>query len=181
MLNEIKLTTNLPDFSAQLRRFGADFERGTVRAATNAAAKVFKKMVIAEAPIFKGFDRRKKNPRISGVLKKSIYAVRSKKSKPGLESYVVGFRTGYKAAKTGRDAFYGKFLEHGWTPRGPGKSLRGGDRYKKLQRARNIAGGAKFITKYAFMRPGYERGKAPALATFVRRIELRIAKESLKS
>lgn len=173
---ELNVKHNLPDFKAQLKRFGVDFERRTVRSATLAAANVFKKLVIAEAPVLKKPDRR----RVAGTLKKSIYVVRSKKSTRGAERYVVGFRKGRKAAKTGRDAFYGRFLELGWIPRGPGAKLRGGVRSRKLQRSRNLAGGAT-KRQFPFIQPGFQRGKSAALNAFTKRIATRIAKESRKT
>lgn len=173
---DLNIKHNLPDFKAQMKRFGVDFERRTVRSATLASANVFKKLAIAEAPILKNPDAR----RVAGTLKKSIYVVRSKRSTRGAERYTVGFRKGRKAGKTGRDAFYGRFLELGWVPRGPGKKLRGGVRSRALQRSRNLAGGAGKITQYKFITPAFNRGKSAALATFTKRISLRIAKESKK-
>lgn len=170
---DLNVTHNLPDFKRQMARFGQDFERRTVRSATLAAANVFKKLVIAAAPVL----RRPSKKRIAGALKKSIYVYRSKRSTKGAERYVVSFRKGRKAAKTGRDAFYGRFLEAGWIPRGPGKGLRGGKRSKALQRSRS-AGGK--ITQYKFIGPGFARGRAAALAAFNKRISTRIAKESRK-
>lgn len=170
---ELNVKHNLPDFKAQLARFGVDFERRTVRSATLAAANVFKKLVIAEAPVL----RKPSGKRISGALRKSIYVARSKRSTKGAERYVVSFRKGRKAAKSGRDAFYGRFLELGWVPRGPGKRLLGGVRSRALQRTRSTS--AK-ITQYKFISPAFQRGKSAALAVFTRRIETRIAKESKK-
>lgn len=172
---ELNVNHNLPDFKRQLVVFGQDFERRTVRSATLAAANVFKKLVIAEAPLLKKPDRR----RVAGTLKKSVYVTRSKRSTRGAERYVVGFRRGKKFAKTGRDAFYGRWLELGWTPRGPGQKLRGGVRSRALQRSRNTAGGAT-KHQFPFINPGFRRGKSAALAAFIRRIETRLAKESRK-
>lgn len=174
---DLNVTHNLPDFKRQMARFGQEFERRTVRSATNAAGQVFKKIMIAEVPVLKRTDRRKKNPRVPGTLQKAIYVARSKRSTKGAERYSVSFRKGGKAAKTGRDAFYGRFLQLGWVPRGPGKALRGGRRSKALQRSRSA--GIKII-KYRFIGPTFQRGAAAALATFNKRISTRIAKESRK-
>lgn len=179
---QLNVRTNLPDFKLQLARFSADFQRKTVKSALSAAATVYKKLAVAKAPVLNALKySRKKNPRIPGLLRKAIYATRSRsKSGAGVEAFVVSFRKGVKAAKTGRDAFYGRFLELGWIPRGPGQKLKGGDRSRALQRSRNTAGGAKKY-RYAFLEPAFKQGGAAAIRAFTIRIEKRIAKENQKT
>ena len=177
---EINVRTNLPDFKLQLARFSADFQRKTVKSALSAAAAVYKKLAVAKAPVLNAFTpKRKKDPRIPGNLRKAIYSTRSRsKSRAGVETYFVSFRRGLKGEK--RDAFYGRFLELGWQPRGPGHKLRGGDKSRALQRARNFAAGAKRY-RYAFLEPAFQQGGAAAIRAFTIRIEKRIAQENQKT
>ena len=119
----IQVITNLPDFKRQMAAFSKNFEKNIVRSATNAAAQVFKKVVIAAAP------------RASGRLKRAIYIFRRRNPKAGTVEMLVSFRRGKKEQRVAvkrkrgtviinRDAFYGRFLEAGWHPRGPGSELR---------------------------------------------------------
>ena len=176
---DINVRTNLPDFKLQLARFSADFQRKTVKSAVGAAATVYKKLAVAKAPVLNALTySRKKNPRIPGLLRKAIYATRSRsKSGVGVEASFVSFRRGRKGEK--KDAFYGRFLESGWIPRGPGHKLRGGNRSRALQRARNLAGGGQ---KYrdSFLEPAFLQGGAAAIRAFTIRIEKRIAQENQK-
>lgn len=180
-MSDIIVRTNLPDFEAQLALFSSDFQKKTVKSALSAAATVYKKLAISRAPILNSLQySRKKNPRIAGLLRKAIYATRSRsKSGVGVEAYFVSFRRGAKGAKTGRDAFYGRFLELGWTPRGPGQKLKGGNRSRALQRSRNTATGAKKY-RYAFLEPAFNQGGAAAINAFTIRIAKRIDQENQK-
>lgn len=170
----IEVHHNLPEFGLALKSFGADFERRTVRSATNAAAQAFKKLAAANVPVR------------TGKLKRALYVKRSRsKSGAGEEHYFVAFRQGkrHQAIKRKRgavnlDAYYGRFLEAGWVPRGPGSKLAGGTRSRALARSRNLAAGAAKITRYRFLRPAFERGKGDALRAFYAKIETRIAKEN---
>lgn len=176
---DINVRTNLPDFKRQLANFSADFQKKTIKSALSAAATKFKNLAIARAPVLNPLaPTRKKNPRISGLLRKAIYSTRSRsKSGAGKETWSVSFRQGRSGAAKGLDAFYGRFLEAGWTPRGPGKGLKGGRRSKALQRSR--ANGAK-IVRYKFLEPAFRQGGSAALQAFVARIERRINKENQK-
>ena len=181
---ELNVKTNLPDFKQQLSGFSADFEKRAVRSAGVAAGNVLKKLAIYFAPILNKFDRRRHNPRVPGDLKRAIYSGRSKrKSRRGVEVIQVGFRSAFKKTKAGKikgGAFYGRFLEGGWLPRGPGRKLKGGTRSRAMQRLRNIRGGAKKVTKYAFIAPAFAAGQGAALAAFQNRIALRISVENAK-
>ena len=178
-MSEINVRTNLPDFKLQLARFSADFQRKTVKSALGAAATVYKKLAVAKAPVLNASTPpRKKNPRIPGNLRKALYSTRSRsKSGVGVETYFVSFRRGLKGEKL--DAFYGRFLEVGWTPRGPGQKLRGGNRSRALQRARNLARGAKRY-RYPFLEPAFQQGGAAAIQAFTIRIAKRIDQENQK-
>lgn len=172
MADGIDVKINIPDFKAQLEAFGIDFERKTVRSAALAAAQVFKKRAIADAPVLSAPSKR----RIIGVLKRSIYVAHSKLTTPGIERYVVSFK---KSKRAGGDPFYGSFLERGWVPQGRGHKLRGGTKFKALQRKRLTEAGAQ-ITKYRFLQPAFDQGKKPALDAFNKRIQDRIDKENQK-
>lgn len=179
-MSDVNARINLPDFKAQLANFSADFQTKTIKSALSAAATVYKKLAIARAPILNSLQySRKKNPRIAGLLRKAIYATRSRsQSGPGVETYVVSFRKGFKAAKKGQDAFYGRFLELGWIPRGPGQRLKGGSRSKALQRSRSVGGK---ITRYKFLEPAFQQGGAAAIQAFTIRIAKRIDQANQKS
>lgn len=174
-MNEVEVRTNLPEYSAKLRAFGKDFERRTVRSATAKAAGVFKRLAIAKAPVK------------TGRLKRAMYVKRSKRSTSGAEHYFISFRQGKrfqalkrKGGSINLDAYYGRFLEGGWMPRGPGAKLRGGRRSVALQRSRNRAAGAAEITAYRFLRPAFASGRTEALRVFYARIQSAIDKENQK-
>ena len=176
-MSDIKIITNLPDFISQLSKFSDDLRRKVFRAGTSAAAAIFVKAARAKAPILKRFDTRKKNPRIVGNLRKNIYQYRSRETTPGKWVFKVSFRKGKKAAIQKRDAFYGKFLEAGWLPRGPGKRIRGGSRTKNLIRSRATE---NKITKYRFLMPAFAAQKLNALNAFTARVQKRIDLENSK-
>lgn len=171
----VEVRSNLPAFNAQLDALGADFERRVVRSAANAAAQAFKRTALAEVPVR------------SGKLKRALYVKRDRRSaQRGTEHYIVSFRKGraaqnikvYRGFTGNLDAYYGRFLEAGWIPRGPGKKMRGGTRSRALQRER--AGGEK-ITTYRFLRPAFDHTRDEALRRFYVKIEQRIAKENRKT
>jgi hypothetical protein len=175
----IEIRHNLPEFKAQLAAFGQDFEKRTVRAAANAAAQVFKKLAVSNV---------RQRTKGTGLLARSMYVKRSRRgSTRGQEHYIVGFRQGKAARAVKRkggavnlDAFYGRFLEYDWIPRGRGKGFRGGRRSRALQRERALSSGAQKITKYRFLAPAFTQGKDAALKAFFAKIEQRIAKENAK-
>lgn len=168
---DVEVRTNLPDFKRQLSRFTDKVEKQIVGSAANAAAQVFKKAVIAATPVLRQADPR----RIAGTLQRAIYVFRRRSPASGTVSYRVSFRQGKKTAKGGRDAFYGRFLETGWVPRGPGKRLRGGARAKSAARGRAAKAGAKRIA-YPFLLPGFQAAKDAALAAFNAKMQQRIDK-----
>lgn len=167
---DIEVRTNLPAFSAQLKAIGADFEKKAVRSATAAAATVFRKYAQQRAPVLKKFDKR----RAIGTLRRAIYVKWSRFQKRGSARYIVSVRSGKKAAEKQRDAFYWRFLEGGWIPRGPGKGLKGGRRYKELQRSRATRG----KVSYPFIAPAAAQAQSPALQAFKVRLTKKIAEFS---
>lgn len=179
MPDGIALRFNLPAFKAQLKALGVDLERKIVRSGVAAAAMVFRKQVIALAPVLKA----PKKGRVPGLLKKAVYTKRSRDSKNGLEHYFVGIRQGKAAQKRkggSLDAFYWRWVEQGHLARGPGSGLKGGKRSRSLQRARLTASGAGSIPAYPFLRPAFNRGQREALDAFNARIQARIDKENAK-
>jgi len=175
MTNTVVLKTNMPDFKRQMAALSVDVQRKAVRSAMFAASGVLRAAVKAKAAEPK--SPTSKRPR-TGTLARAVYAVRNRRgSSRGTEMFVVGVRSGRRAAKTGRDAFYWRFLEGGWIPRGPGGALRGGTRSKRLQRQRAVAGGAK-VVQYPFIRPAFEIARGRAVESFERRMAREIAKLS---
>lgn len=167
----ITIKADLPAFKKELDAIGARQQK-IVQAATRKAALAFKPTVVRNAPVLKRPDRRKKNPRVAGTLKRAIYIKRARDSKNGLEHYFVGVRQGKKAARAkggSRDAFYWVFLEGGWIARGPGKKIRGGARRRALERSRLIAKGAKQY-RYPFLKPAFDANKEKALTVFYKEI-----------
>lgn len=165
---EIRLVHNVPEFKRQLNAFALKFQRQIVGSAASAAAKVFKKAVIAEAP------------QRTGTLKRAIYMFRSRKQVPGEVRYTVSFRKGRKEQAVtvrrrrkgvisteviNRDAFYGRFLEVGWIPRGPARKFGGGERTRRLKRERALAAGVKRIRR-PFIAPAARKAESAALQAF---------------
>ena len=180
MAENVRIVTNLPDFKAQLRTLGLDFERRVFRAGTNAAAQVFKKLAIQHAPVLK--EPRK--DRVPGLLRRAIYVKRSRARTAGREHYFVGVRQG-KSARRRRggnlDAFYWRFLEdpRGHLARGPGQRLRGGRRRVALERER-LRARAKRVKPYPFLAPAFQQGQDAALRAFNDRVQKRIDAENRK-
>lgn len=177
MTNTVVLKTNLPDFKRQMKQLSLDVQRKAVRSAMFAACGVLRAAVKAKAAEPKSPKPRR--PR-TGTLARAVYMVRNRRgSTKGTEAFVVGVRSGRKAAKTGRDAFYWRFLEAGWIPRGPGQALRGGDRSKRLQRQRAVAGGAK-VVQYPFIQPAFVMARGRAIEVFEKRMDREIQKLSAR-
>ena len=166
---EIEIRTNLPELKSHLNAIGKQFASKVMRGATAAAARVFKKSAQLFAPVLRTPDKR----RTPGALQRGIYIKRSKDSTSGREHYFVGFRRGKAAAKKGRDAFYGYFLERGWVPRGPGQRVKGGRRTRALQRTKSAH---LQITKYKFIEPAFEKSRSEALDRFFKIADKGIAK-----
>lgn len=176
MAQVITIRTDLPDFKKRLDTLAYRFQRNYTLSAANAAAQMFKKAVVANAPILKKPDTRKKNPRLAGTLRRAIYVWRRRDPVAGTVMYSVSWRKGkaQQNAKGGsRDAFYGRFLELGWTPRGPGRRFEGGVRRRRLARERAIAAGARTV-KLPFLVPGFQAAQNQALDAFERKMEQRL-------
>lgn len=161
MSDGVNIKFDTSRFEKELKALSLDMQIKAVGSGMSAAANLVKKNVVALAPTLKHPSASKH--RVAGTLKKAIYASRSRsRSNGGRVVYTVGVRTGGKAAKSGRDAFYWRFLEAGWQPRGKGQRLKGGNNSRALQRSRNRKLGAKFV-RYPFIAPAFESSKEAAL------------------
>jgi HK97 gp10 family phage protein len=168
---EFDVTVNATEFRQQLDVLAKDIREKAVDAAVRAAAQVFRKAVAEKAPVLKEDTKN----RVAGTLKRAIYLKRSKRSTSGARRYFVGIRSCRKAAKSKRDAFYWRFLEAGWMPRGPGGGLRGGARTRALQRRRNLMAGHKRV-QVEFIEPAFKAAKGEAEAKFRSAMEKYLAK-----
>lgn len=166
----------LPDFTARLKALGIDMETKIVRSGVLAAGAVFRKAAQANAPSLSKPDTHKKNPRVAGMLKKSIFSVRSRSmSSPGTEVAVVSV-SGGTGVKKGKDAFYWRWVEAGHLARGPGQRLKGGKNSRSLQRKRLTAGGGNFVPGVFFLKRAFDNNVGAAIAAFNAKIEARILK-----
>lgn len=154
---------NLPDFKRQMEKAGKDFVP-IVGAASRAAAREFAKEV------------RKFAPRDTGKLSRAVVIKRARRVPRGTIQYIVGIRQGKSQQRLQRkrkgkmlsvdlDAFYWRFLEGGWIPRGAKGALRGGRRTKALQARRGRASGARRV-RYPFLQPAFTSASGRALSAF---------------
>lgn len=162
--------TNLPEVRGELLRFAGDVAPKILRGATSAAASVFKKLAIANAP------------HRSGRLKRAIYMVRIREqSGRGAEVYRIGVRSGKKQQKADRDAFYWRWVEAGYWRRAPGANLRRGLHTIRLQRARDkVSGRATRVEGQEYLGRAFREGNQAALKRFYDVVESRIKRENKK-
>lgn len=167
----ITVRTNLPEFKSQIDRSGKEFVE-IVRSASRSAAREIAKEV------------RRFAPRHTGRLRQAVVIKRARRVPRGTVQYIVGIRQGFsnqhlqrirKGQKTSvnLDAFYWRFLEGGWMPRGPGNKLLGGrfgNRRKALERSRLRAGGARFV-RHPFIGPAFSSASGRALSAFYRAMD----------
>jgi HK97 gp10 family phage protein len=162
------ITTNLPDFKRQLRDVSIEMQRKAVRNATAAAASVFRAAARKNAAAPKAATPAR--PR-TGTLARAVYmAYNRRKSSRGTVTFTIGVRAGKGAAKRGTDAYYWRWLEGGWRPRGRKGALKGGNRSRALQRSRS---GIAEIS-YPFIAPAFKQSGASALNAFNKRMALEI-------
>lgn len=174
--DELDVQVDIKDFTQQLKKLGAEMEQKVVASAVSAAAEVFKKAIVRLAPKAER-GRGGKYPRVAGLLKRAVYKYRKRDPKTGTVAMVVSFRKGKGAQRLKRgslDAWYARFLEFGWIPRGPGAKFKGGKRRVLFQRSAYTALGGRTVTKYKFIGPGYAKAKSDALTAFTARMDKRI-------
>lgn len=185
-MTTVVIRTNLPDFKRQLEHIKLDLRTKVVRQALASGTQAFAKEARRLAPVLQPpKDGRRRINREAGVLKRAIFAAKTKKpTAPGVERYYVGVREGkkYQRVKVGkgkygsRDAFYWRWQEAGWIPRGPGRKIRGGERRRKLERERIVAAGGRRVPGRDFLKRAFETQQQRAVAEFERRLGLAIVK-----
>lgn len=164
----------LPEFTSRIRALKSDTQTKVIRSGGLAAANVFKRDAVANAPVLQpnGRFNRARRP---GALKAAIYASRSRtKSTPGKEVFVVSVRERGKKSSSG--AFYWRWVEAGHLARGPGRRIKGGFRSKALQRARYKARGDKFVPGRKFILRAFQGKQQAAIDAFNKRLDARISK-----
>lgn len=182
MTDGVRVVTNLPEFTRHLQAIEKKFGEQTVRRAVSAAGAVFSRAIRQKAPVLKPENARKKAqkgrpPVVAGVLRRAVYRKRGKK-KPGVESMMIGIKQGPKAAKkSGNDAFYWRFLEDGWLPRGGAGKIGGGKRLRALRKRRFIEGGKKEVS-YPFIAPAWAVSQSKALAAFYTKMDTEVTRIS---
>ena len=175
MNSGVNVTTNLPEFKAQLRTIGTDMERRAVRQASAAAAAVFRSAVQRNAPVQAPPGRK---GHMVGTLRRAIYA-RKLKAERGTVIYRIGVRQGRGEQKRNRDAYYWAWVEQGHVARGPGQRIKGGANSKALQRKRLKSGGG-FVQAQPFLAPAFRSAGSRALQVFSERLGRAIDRYSQK-
>lgn len=158
MTEEVVIHDNIPDFRDALKALDAKLQRKIVSGAVAAASKVIKAAVIAEAPVFTP-GRGKSTRAVPGLLRRAVYVYRIRDQQPGSVKAVVSFR---KRKKT--DAYYGAFLQRGFSPRGPGKKIRGSALSRHLQRKHARS---QNLVINDFMTRGFQQSREAALQAFI--------------
>lgn len=170
-MSTFTIRTNLPDFHRQILELRADLQGKSLRGAASAAANVLAKSVRDQIGA-KGLVR-------TGVMQRSVYVSRTRRpTGPGVARYFVSIRQGKKAktVKRGKmkgavlDAYYWRWVEAGHLVRGPGQAIKGGDRYKNLQRQRLRTSGASKVDGKWFVRDGFNAAKGRAVDVFYERM-----------
>jgi HK97 gp10 family phage protein len=166
----IVIRDNLPDFKRQLERVSQELQVRSVRRSASATARLMRDAVKRAAGLPK--SPKSTRPR-TGTLIAAVYALRNRRtSTRGAERWIVGVRQGSKTITNRRtgisrklpDAFYARFLEFGWIPRGRGNRIRGGTRRKSIERARL----ADKKVGYPFFGNAFRGVQSRALDTFIR-------------
>lgn len=177
----ITVRDNLPDFKRQLDRVSNEMQSVAVRASSRKAAQIIARSMKAVAG---GRLSPKADPaRRTGNLVAAIYSFRNRRdSTRGAERFLVGVRTGKKIVlRRGQktqlpDAFYAKFLERGWIPRGRGQAITGGERTRALKRERLLSSGQARRISYPFMQRAFNASQGGAINAFVREMTKQVAK-----
>lgn len=180
-MTDVIIRTNLPDLSRQLKAVNVRMQNRYVRRSLTAAGAVLRTIARSKAPELQPpKDRRAaRKDRIHGALRRAIVLARSRRrSGRGVEVYNLGVRSKVKIRGRSADPFYWRWIEAGWMPRGAGQRLRGGERFRRLQRERNAAAGARRVPGAWFLRDAARQGQQKALDAFYRRMDESFAAES---
>lgn len=165
------MKTNIVAFRRQLRAMNADLEQKGNRLATAAAARVFRAAVARTAPLG-----------ATGMLRRSIFVFRSRRSRRPNTIYAVSVRShrrrkiDRKTKKVMLDAYYWGWVEAGHLARGPGQALRGGNRRKALERARLRRAGAAFVPGRWYFRRAFATSSSEAVRAYERRLAKEVAR-----
>jgi HK97 gp10 family phage protein len=153
---------------ALVRKIPAEMQGKVLQQALSAGATVISR------------EAKSRAPEDTGRLKKAIYSARNKRAATKtFEERVVAVRRGKKYQKSGRDAFYWKFVEFGHrTGAGRGQYLKKTDGRNSHGRAVNATG---FVPPKPFMRPAFEAGKHKAVEAIRTRLGKAIEKAAQKA
>ncbi len=169
----IEVKSNLPEFSAALKTIREDMQQKAVATATRAAATVFLKTARQNAPRL----QEPRKGRVAGMLARALYVSKSKRVRgQGAVRYFIAVRGGSsrrvnRKSGTVTDAFYWRWQEAGWIPRGPGQKIRGGRRTQALTRSR-LQG--KKIPGRWFIRDAFKSQQQAAIDAFYARLDAAI-------
>jgi HK97 gp10 family phage protein len=94
-------------------------------------------------------------PKQTGVLRRAIFSFRDKTSRQTFEVRSIRPRSGKKFQKSGRDAFYWKFVEFG----------------HRVRKARGSGSGVTVVPPHPFLRPAFESQKSVALAAIIEKLK----------
>lgn len=153
--------TGLSGVIQALKELPKNISTNVSRGAAYAGAAVIRDKVGELAPVYSGTD-----PRVGvGVLKKAVYAVRSKsESTDERQVYFVGIRRGRKEQSKGRDAYYWTWVEFGHhvVPRAPKGAAKLSVRQKAVVSGDSLVVGSSYVLPHPFFRPAYESSKENA-------------------
>lgn len=114
----------------------------------------------------------------TGVLKRAIFSFRDKGSTPTYEARNIRPRQGKKFQKSGRDAFYWRFIEFGHrTGARKGQYLA---KEGRRSRGKSVAA-TGVVPPQPFLRPAFQAQAAAALKVIVERLQLEIEKAAAKA
>jgi HK97 gp10 family phage protein len=105
-----------------------------------------------------------------GILRRSIFSFRDKGSKPTFEARNIRPRTGKRFQKSGRDAFYWRFVELGHRVGRKGAAGRAQRRAVRRGDAVNV----EVVPARPFLRPAFESQKSVALAAIIEKLKVEL-------
>lgn len=178
MTTQVIVTSNLQDFRKALQRMSAQMRTRSVRRSTSAAAAVIQRQ-LKQAAAGKHSPKADQSTR-TGTLARAIYRFRlSRDSTRGAERFLVGVRVGKKYARRRDgtmvlkpDAYYARWLEFGWIPRGRGQRRTGRRRMSASQRAAELTSSRRIA--YPFIAAAFVASRSAAVEEFERRMNVEI-------